>query len=201
MPSPSLKTIAEALAAQALRLGATATGTLLPRELVIDSRFPELCAGPTRCPSYGLAPGCPPHATAPQVFAKQLDQYQVVLVFKIDAPMSHLMGPERLPLARLTHCIAANLETTALQSGIQHAQGMAAGSCRELFCAEEPDCPVLARHLPCRHPNLARDSISAVGVDFTALTERLGWSFKPFTPEKTADPSSMGFMAGLVLLG
>ena len=201
MPSSSLQSVVEALAAQALQLGATATGTLPSQDLAIDNRFRELCAGPTRCPSYGLAPGCPPHAMTPEIFAQRLLQYQVVLVFKIDAPMAHLLGPERLPLARLTHRIAATLEQTALRSGIQRAWGMAAGSCKELFCTDEADCAVLAGHLPCRHPDVARDSISAVGVDFTALTSRLGWSFGPLSPEKTADSTSMGMMAGLVLLG
>lgn len=189
----------EALHAQALRLGASACGVIAAADLVIEERFAAMCGAPTPCPSYGLAPGCPPHAPSVQDFRDELASFQQVLVFKIDAPMADLLGEKRLEIARTIHNIAANLEQLAQQQGLL-ARGMAAGSCKELFCGEEKACVVLAQGLPCRHPDLARPSISAVGVDFAALARKLSWPFGPL-PSGPPDTPVMGLMAGLVLLG
>lgn len=189
----------EALRIQALSLGASACGVIAPADLVIEERFAAMCGAPTPCPSYGLAPGCPPHAPSVQDFRGELARYQQVLVFKIDASMADLLGENRLEIARTIHRIAANLEQMAQQQGLR-AKGMAAGSCKELFCGDEEACMVLAQALPCRHPDLARPSISAVGVDFAALAGKLGWPFGPL-PSAPPDTPVMGLMAGLVLLG
>lgn len=194
--------IVEGLQAQARALGASATGLLSATSLSIEARFARMCASPTPCPSYGLAPGCPPHAPTPEAFKRLLQDFHTVLVFKIDAPVEDLMGEKRLPLARSIHRIAATLERSALSRGMHKAKGMAAGSCKELFCNEEKACVVLANKAPCRFPALARPSISAVGVDFAALAQQFDWPFgKLSMPPDTASEPAMGLMAGLVLLG
>lgn len=192
----------EGLQAQARSLGASATGVLPAKQLAIEARFARMCAGPPSCPSYGLAPGCPPHAPTPEAFKQLLQSFRTVLVFKIDAPVTELMGERRLPLARTIHRIAATLERSALSHGVDKARAMAAGSCKELFCDDEEVCVVLANKAPCRNPDLACPSISAVGVDFAALAHQLGWPFGKLTaPNTTAKDPEMGLMAGLVLLG
>jgi len=194
-------TILEDLAAQARFLGATAAVIIPAHTLVVEDRFATLCAAPHRCPSYGLAPGCPPHAMHPSAFRQQVQTYQQVLVFKIDAPVTDLMGEKRVDITRTIHHIAAALERMARSRGLARALGLAAGSCKELFCAEEEACVVLHRQQPCLHPNLARPSISAVGVDFAALADSIGWPFDKIEPDKIANNEPvMGLMAGLVLL-
>jgi predicted metal-binding protein len=192
--------ILEGLKAQARSLGASAAAIIPARSLVVEDHFAALCAAPQRCPGYGLAPGCPPHAMHPSVFRHQLRAYQHILVFKIDAPIADLLGPERLPLARSIHRIAATLERAARSRGLVNARGLAAGSCKELFCGEAEVCVVLDTQQPCRHPDLARPSISAVGVNFTALTQSVGWQFAKIDPDQAADEAALGLMAGLVLL-
>ena len=60
---------------------------------------------------------------------------------------------------------------------------------------------VLNKQQPCLHPDLARPSISALGVNFTALAESVGWQFDKIDPDKRqSDEPAMGLMAGLVLL-
>jgi predicted metal-binding protein len=189
-----------ALSSLARTLGASATAILPASRLPIDERFARMCGTPTPCPSYGLAPGCPPHAMQPEAFRRLVQDYQWVLVFKIDAPVSDLLGEQRLEIARRIHRIAAALEHAALNRGLKKAKGMAAGSCKELFCDREQRCAVLAASRPCRHPDLARPSISAVGVDFSALTAMLHWPFGKLTPDPAETDSAMGLMAGLVLL-
>ncbi len=194
------KEIMEALQTQALALGASACGVIATADLVIEERFAAMCGAPTPCPSYGLAPGCPPHAPSVQDFRDEMASYLQVLVFKIDAPMTDLLGRTRLEIARTIHRIAASLERLAQEEGMRRAKGMAAGSCKELFCTDEKACVVLAQGVSCRHPDLARPSISAVGVDFAALAGKLGWPFGPL-PSTPPDTPVMGLMAGLVLLG
>lgn len=190
-----------ALIELALALGASAAVLIPPGALAVEDRFAALCAEPHRCPSYGLAPGCPPHAMRPAAFRELLRRYRQILVFKIDAPAAALMGPERLEIARRIHCLAATIEEQALAGGFHLAKGMAAGSCKELFCPEDPACVVLARALPCPHAGCARPSISAVGVDFSRLAATAGWPFGKIEPGAAAtNDSAMGLMAGLVLL-
>jgi len=194
--------IDKGLQAQARSLGASATGLLPVSSLVIEARFAQMCAGPTPCPSYGLAPGCPPHAPTPEAFKKLVQDFHTVLVFKIDAPVTDLLGEKRLPLARTIHRIAASLERSALSRGMNKAKGMAAGSCKELFCDEAETCVVLAESAPCRHPEWARPSISAVGINFADMAHQLGWPFGKLTSANDATSTpAMGLMAGLVLLG
>nr|WP_320013001.1 DUF2284 domain-containing protein [uncultured Desulfobulbus sp.] len=196
------KEIIDGLQAQARSLGASATGLLLPGQVIVKARFAQMCAGPPSCPSYGLAPGCPPHAPAPEDFQRLLQSFHTVLVFKIDAPVTDLMGERRLSLARTIHRIAATLERSALSRGINKAKAWAAGSCKELFCGEYEACVVLATSAPCRFPDLARPSLSAVGVDFAAMAHQLSWPFGQLTKTVTPEEEpAMGLLAGLVLLG
>lgn len=198
---PIETTLTDDLSVLARTLGATATAILPAEALEVADRFAALCAAPHRCPSYGLAPGCPPHAVSPAVFREQVRQYRHILVFKIDAPAADLMGEERLVIARAIHRIAATLERAARSRGLAQARGLAAGSCKELFCAEAAACAVLTRQRPCPHADLARPSISAVGVDFAALAHTVGWEFGRIDPNKaTGTEPAMGLMAGLVLL-
>lgn len=185
----------------ALSLGATAAVIFPAASLVVEERFAALCAQPHRCPSYGLAPGCPPHALSPSLFREQLTQYRHILVFKIDVPATDLQGERRLPVARSIHRIAAGLELAARVQGFPKARGLAAGSCKELFCGEEEVCAVLHLRQPCLHADRARPSLSAVGVDFSALAANVDWEFGAIDPKKTGGEPAMGLMAGLVLLG
>lgn len=185
----------------ALSHGATAAVVLPAQAVVVDERFAAMCATPHRCPSYGLAPGCPPHAPSPSALRAQLKTYQHLLVFKIDAPVADLIGPPRITIARTIHRIAAEVERAARIHGMSRARGMAAGSCKELFCSEDMDCRVLNSDQPCCFPDLARPSISAVGIDFSALAAHAGWPFgKIGSPTSSTGTPTMGLMAGLVLL-
>lgn len=183
-------------------LDATAAVLIPADAVIVADRFALLCAEPHRCPSYGLAPGCPPHAMRPVVFRELLHRCQQVLVFKIDAPMTALMGSERLAIARNIHRIAATIEHEAFRMGLPFARGLATGSCKELFCQQQEVCVVLAKKQTCPHAEDARPSLSALGVDFTLLAETLGWQLgKIDAPPAVTGDAAMGLMAGMVLLG
>ena len=188
--------------AGALHLGASAAAALPARDLVVADHFAALCAAPHRCPSYGLAPGCPPHSQSPAGFRAELADYRWVLVFRIDVPAADLRTGKRLEVARRIHALAATLETEAPGFGFTRARGLAAGSCFELYCADRDRCAVLAEHLPCPHQDRVRPSLSAVGVDFTALTAAVHWPLAP-GGESSSQPATepaLSMLAGLVLL-
>lgn len=198
MPAPAINAL---LLEKALDLGATAAMLLPIEALVVEERFATMCATPHRCPSYGLSPGCPPHALSPVAFRESLHQFQQMLTFKIDAPTEILMGAGRPALARTIHTIASGVEQEAVRLGLVGTMGLAAGSCKELFCPQEEICVVLEHSLPCPHAHLARPSISALGVNFSALAEAAGWSFAKIAEHPpAADQPAMGLLAGLVLL-
>ena len=188
--------------ARALHLGASAAAALPARDLVVADHFAALCAAPHRCPSYGLAPGCPPHSQSPAGFRAELADYRWVLVFRIDVPAADLRTGKRLEVARRIHALAATLETEAPGFGFTRARGLAAGSCFELYCADRDRCAVLAEHLPCPHQDRVQPSLSAVGVDFTALTTAVHWPLAP-GGESSSQPATepaLSMLAGLVLL-
>lgn len=186
----------------AIALGAADAAAMPVEALAVEERFADLCAAPVRCPGYGLAPGCPPHAMRPSAFKAELTQYQHALVFKLDIPSAVLQSPARLALARKIHHMAAALEHKAHSLGWTAARALASGSCKELFCANQEVCIVLHRHLPCPHALHARPSLSAMGIDFTRLAGHVGWPLS--WVDQTSghlDDGAMSLLAGLVLLG
>ena len=191
----------EGLVARAGALGATGVAVIAAAELVVEDRFAAMCAEPHRCPSYGLAPGCPPHAMRPAEFRRMLRGFRQALVFKIDALQADLQSDKRKDIARQIHEIAATLEHEAIQCGFACAHGIAAGSCKELFCGDQGSCRFLDRKQPCPHADQARPSLSALGINFELLAATVGWPFhKPCEQGTLPQESAIAMMAGLVLL-
>ncbi|NLZ18502.1 MAG: hypothetical protein GX087_12385 [Desulfobulbaceae bacterium] len=174
---------------------------LIPADkLVVRDELARLCGPDNPCPSYGLAPGCPPHALKPAGFRQLLGRCDWVLVFKVNAPMEVLLGSGRRNIARQVHQLSAALEDAVRNTFLLNGHGYAAGSCKDLFCQDYTACIVLTHHLPCPHAHWVRPSLSAVGIDFQALAAEAGW---PYALHGTPDPASgqlMGLMAGLVLI-
>ena len=188
------------LTKEAILLGAGAACLLPVNVLQVKDELAELCHKPYQCPSYGLCPGCPPHTMTSAQFRLLVQSCCYVLLFKIDVPMPVLLGKERPHFVRRIHEISASLEGFIHTHSHYLAHGYAAGSCKELFCASLAACPVIEKRAPCLHPQLARPSLSAVGVDFTALAQAAAW---PFAPEGIRDDTTsilMGMLAGFVLI-
>ena len=198
--NPVQKRVKTQLKEKAIRLGADDACLLPVHVLQVKDHLANFCQKPYKCPSYGLCPGCPPHAMDPGQFRLLVQSCDEVLVFKINVSMSDLRGKERPVSARRIHEISAALERFMLTITSCRAYGYAAGSCKELFCAAVDVCPVLEKKAPCLHPLVARPSLSAVGVDFTALAQAAAW---PFAPEGIRDDATsilMGMLAGFVLI-
>lgn len=183
----------------ALELGVSDTRLIDAARIQVEDDLAKICKDPG-CPGYGQGANCPPHVMQPEAFRQLLQDYPRALVFKFDVPTEVLLGDGRFEVARIVHETAADLERHALTCGYAAARGLAAGSCKRIFCPEEIDCRVLAGDGDCRHPEVARPSISGLGVNFFELSRTVGWPIHKLTRDSNPDDVPMGLMAGIVLL-
>ncbi|MDD2605789.1 MAG: DUF2284 domain-containing protein [Desulfobacteraceae bacterium] len=170
----------EALVRLARHLGASDAAAVAAASIVVEDALTQKCT-PAACPFYGQSAGCPPHVPGPDVFRAWLNACRTTLVIRIDVPVPLLRTGRCETHFRRLHCIAAAVETHAAAEGLAGTMAFAGGACKQLFCAGEPDCAVIARNAPCRHPDCARPSMSGFGVDVARLMAAAGWEFIPVT--------------------
>ena len=184
---------------KALELGVSDAQMIDTARLRVEDHLADICKDPG-CPGYGQGANCPPHVMKPEAFRRLLRRFPRALVFKFDVPTEVLLGDGRFEVSGLVHETAAALERHALACGFAAARGLAAGSCKRIFCADEKDCRVIAQGGTCRHPDAARPSISGLGVHFFELSRTVGWPMEKITPDSTPVEIPMGLMAGIVLV-
>ena len=136
---------------------------------------------------------------SPDCFRTVLDGYEWVLVFTRDVVSVILAGNGRLKVAKNIHEVAAAIELAAVPLGFSQAQGVAAGSCKELFCPADQACRVLQYRQPCRFPDKARFSVSGLGVNVGALCNALGWDLA-WQIHEDGEMVEMALMLGIVLV-
>jgi len=189
----------EDLLALAHQKGVSDSVIVSPDIIPVDEKFARFCREPG-CSGYGQSMSCPPHAKGPDWFRSKISSYTHALVFKFDVPTASLLGNERLDLLGLIHETAAQLEEFSMENGYPRAMGFAGGSCKEVFCADHLNCRVLHDNDTCRNPNRARQSMSAVGINFLKLSKTVGWKMKIITQGTDPEKVPMGIVAGLVLI-
>ena len=179
----------------ARHLGAADAALIEAKDIVVKDELAGMCFEP-RCDGYGRSMSCPPQVAGPQGFRKIMPEYGKVLVFKLEVPKEVAFSFERNEVLALIHEIGAVVEKAARELGAIKARAFAGGSCKELFCADYPECRVLDKGKPCRNPHRARPSMSGHGIDVGKLMETAGWPQK-FVIDKN---EPMATFTGLVLL-
>lgn len=179
--------------------GASQAAIIHTRDIVVNDRLAALCRRP-ECEVYGLAASCPPHVGGPSEFRSLLEEVDRAVVFKIDVPTSILLTEERLPVYRQLHEIAAAIERAAFDQGCPAARAFAGGSCKQIFCRDVEQCPVVTEAGRCRHPDHARPSMSGYGIDVSRLMTAAGWSMRRITRDTSPEAVPMGALTGLVLI-
>lgn len=119
------------------------------------------------CPRYGRVWSCPPLLFNPRRLSevyRRVELYAVRIIPECNrlpaAVAGELLLPERL---RLEHKLLEREHVTA---------GLAVGlSGRCTYCGDEVCARVQAK--PCRHPELVRPSLEAMGFDVAATADRL----------------------------
>lgn len=184
---------------QALTMGADRAKIVPSASVQVKPELAALCH-PDSCSEYGLAPTCPPHVSGPEGFRLLQDHCQEALILRIEVPEQSLMSDKRTDIFRNLQELVAQLEIKALASGYSRAHGFAGGSCKRLFCHNQPDCAVLSSNKPCRHPHQARPSMSGFGVDLLALMHTCGWPATFIASHDSEDDKGKSWVAGLILL-
>ncbi len=182
MPSPmhsssedSGRNRPEDLLEHAARLGATQAVLLPAAAVTVNPDLARLCREPD-CENYGLSRSCPPHVEGPTAFRDAIKGFAEVLFFGIQVPTSSLYSEERREVFRLLHEVAAGIERQAVALGFDRARAYAGGSCRRIFCHDQPDCRALSEKGDCRNPQFARPSMSGFGIDVGGLVAAAEWS-------------------------
>lgn len=179
--------------------GAGAAAVIPTAAIVVEDRLADLCRNPG-CENYGLSASCPPHVSGPAGFRELLTRFDHGVFFKIDVPTEILLSEERRHVFKLLHEIAARIEQTAVDRGCPDARAFAGGSCKKIFCPDQPDCRVARRGGSCRHPDHARPSMSGHGVNVARMMETAGWKMDKITRDTVPDAVPMGSVSGLVLI-
>ncbi len=190
----------ENLVAAAIRMGATKAEIISPADIAVEDNLAQLCNGDPACENYGLSMSCPPHVQGPQLFREWQMQSVHAVVIRIDIPSAVMFSDERREVMQLLHEIVAVVEKEAIQMGYTGSRAFAGGSCKNLFCADQPACHVLAENGACRHPASARPSMSGFGINVTEMMRSAGWTLKPAKSGDASDTESMTWVAGLVLI-
>ncbi|MDM8550278.1 DUF2284 domain-containing protein [Desulfobacterales bacterium HSG2] len=190
----------EKIIQKTFELGVSDVHTISAEAIPIEAHLAKLCEEP-KCDGYGQSANCPPYGMKSGQFREYVKQYKHAVVFKFDVPTEVLLSEERREVSRLVHETASAIEKFAINDGYAKAKGLAAGSCKRLFCGEYEKCGVLTRDGDCRFPDLAKPSMSGLGINFFELSRLLGWQISKITKESNPDDVPMGLMAGMVLIG
>lgn len=110
------------------------------------------------CDQYGLKLTCPPCTPTPEEFRRILKEYDWALLMKFEANTAD-------DAFMNAHEFIVKLEREAFLGGYYKAFGLASGCCP--YCT---DCNLDA----CKHPDLARPSMEAVGIDVFATVRSIG---------------------------
>jgi len=149
-----MKTIDE-LRAKALELGAIEARVINVRDVIVKDWVRLKCQ--YGCGGYGECLTCPPYSPTPDQTRKVLSEYSKALLMRFEPDWED------------SHRVIAKLEREAFLSGFYSAFGLAAGPCS--FCKK---CNLEG----CTHPDLARPSMEACGIDVYATARGAGFTIE-----------------------
>jgi len=198
VPEP-LKKFLERLRQAALSLGAKDAKTVSAARIPVEDRIVEMCR-PPRCELFGQSANCPPHVMSPRETRQWIRRFRSALIFKFDVPPESLFSDEGLGFFRKTFLTAAALEGICREDARFQSRGLAAGSCKMVFCRDIP-CRALAPGGTCRYPDLARPSMEALGVNVFRMMEDIGWEIRPILRASRPEDIPSALLAGMVLVG
>ena len=183
---------------KALELGASDAKIISVDGIPVEDEVVEMCKAHL-CRGYGRSANCPPHVMGPDRAREWIEKYQTALFFKIDVSPQILLSEDRFRTFKSVYLIASKLEASAREEGFPLAKGLAAGSCKPVFCKGRV-CDQLTDEGECRYPSLARPSMEAVGINVFKLSRNVGWDIHTILKDSDPEAIPKGMLAGLVLL-
>ena len=183
---------------RAIDLGASDAKIISADRISVEDEVVEMCEAHL-CKGYGKSANCPPHAMKPGPAREWIGQYETALFFKIDVSPHILVSEDRFKTFKNVYMIASKLEVSAREEGFPLAKGLAAGSCKPVFCKGR-SCDALEEGGECRYPSLARPSMEAVGINVFKLSKDAGWDIHLILKDSDPEAVPKGMLAGLILL-
>lgn len=118
------------------------------------------------CEGYGQYLTCPPYSPTPDYTKRMVAEYSKGLLMQLEN-----IYPVDRPRVRVRfRGVVATLEREIFLDGYYKALGLSAGPCR--FCKS---CDVTE---PCRHPDKARPSMEACGIDVYRTARDCGFELE-----------------------
>ena len=183
---------------KAMALGAS-DAVIVPANVVpIEDEIIEMCR-PPNCEQYGKSANCPPHVMSPEDARQWIRSYHSALIFKIDVSPRVLFSESGLEIFKKIFLISARLEEFSIGQGHAFSKGLAAGSCKTVFCRDIP-CDALIKDRKCRYPSLARPSMEALGINVFRLAKEVGWEIHAILRKSDPDDIPSAMLAGLLLV-
>lgn len=136
----------------AVKLGATEAKVIKASDVVVRDWVRLKCQ--YGCGGYGKRLTCPPYSPTPEQMRRILSGYSSAILLRFEPKWGNV------------HRVVAKLEREALLSGYYSAFGLASGPC--LLCKK---CNLKS----CVHPELARPSMEACGIDVYATARGAGF--------------------------
>lgn len=213
---PVLEARLQELVRLALRSGAADALVLSARDVVLDPRVRFKCMIPP-CFASGTCAHCPPHGYGWKDVESAVRGYGRAIFFRVLVDSGIIAGAhvsDGINQGRfddegnlinlgghyiLVFQVAALLEKRSREWGYS-PRGFAAGTCRDVLCHFHPYCQDLMTDRGCRHPDLARPSMEACGMDVYAMGAAVGWDIYPIGGTCRPDDVPRGSLMGLVLV-
>ena len=183
---------------KALELGATDAEIISVDRIPVEDEVVEMCKAHL-CQGYGKSANCPPHVMGPGQAREWIEKYETALFFRIDVSPQVLLSEDRFETFKTVYMITSKLEALSIEQGFPLAKGLAAGSCKPVFCKGRA-CDALMDEGECRYPSLGRPSMEAVGINVFALSKDVGWDIHTILKESDPEEVPKGMLAGLILL-
>ncbi|MDW8033532.1 MAG: DUF2284 domain-containing protein [Nitrososphaerota archaeon] len=143
----------EEFCGKAIKLGATESKVIRASDIVVRDWVRLKCQ--YGCSEYGKRLTCPPYSPTPEQMRRVLSEYSSAILLRFKPDWENV------------HNVIAKLEREAFLSGYYSAFGLASGPCP--FCKR---CNLKN----CVHPELARPSMEACGIDVFATVRKAGFT-------------------------
>jgi predicted metal-binding protein len=150
------KTLEKQLVKKALSIAGVESAAIIDTETIVTGEWVRRKCR-YGCTGYGACLTCPPHSPTPDKTAEMLKSYTKGLLLH-----SHKF--------RAVKRATLQMEKEAFLSGLPRAFGMGAGPCT--LCKE------CALDEGCRHPEEARPSIEACGIDVFTTVKNNGFTIR-----------------------
>jgi len=184
----------------ALSLGASEAHNLSSADIVVEDQLALKCIEP-KCENYGKSFSCPPYVDGPDAFREITRTLTQSIVVRLVVPSVMLLSWEQVDVGKILHEMVATIELEAINMGYTESAGFAGGSCKDLFCQDHLSCRQIEENAPCRHPDLARPSMSGFGVDVFRLIKSCGWETNLNIVDELPEDDQLSWVAGLIMIG